>query len=80
MLRVAIAGVTDADNPGDGAITGPVAYVWQVEPRPGTGVFEDILILAGGGSVRVTGTTFRPGDDDVGLAFASRPLPGQPTA
>ena len=41
-LRASIAGVTDADNPGDGAITGPVAYHWQVEARPGSGIFEDI--------------------------------------
>ncbi len=69
LLRVSIAGVTDADNPGDGSIAGPVSYVWQFEPRPGTGVFEDILVLAGGGVSRVTSTTFRPGDDLVGLAL-----------
>ena len=47
LLRVSIAGVTDADNPG-GAITGSVAYVWQVELNPGTGVFSDIIDLPAG--------------------------------
>ena len=46
-LTVSIAGVTDADNATrenpTGAITGTVTYVWQVEPRPGSGIFEDIV-------------------------------------
>ena len=37
---MSIAGVTDADNVSadnpNGAITGPVAYFWQVEEDPGT--------------------------------------------
>ena len=37
LLRASIAGVTDADNPGDDSITGPVAYHWQVEAAPGHG-------------------------------------------
>jgi Ca2+-binding RTX toxin-like protein len=67
-LTVSIAGVTDADNPG-GAITGPVSYVWQVERRPGTGVFEDIVTMNGAGDVIASGTTFTPGNDLVGLAL-----------
>ena len=47
-LTVSIAGVTDADNvsaeqSGLAHIPGPVAYFWQVELNPGSGVFEDIL-------------------------------------
>ena len=50
VLIASIAGVTDADNPGDGAVTGPVAYYWQVERDPvgAPGVFEDIVDVAGG--------------------------------
>ena len=67
LLTVSTAGVTDADNPG-GAITGPVSYVWQVDTR-GDGVFEDIIIPTGLGDIRATGTTFTPGDAEVGLAL-----------
>ncbi|MDY0171237.1 MAG: hypothetical protein RBS80_32150, partial [Thermoguttaceae bacterium] len=42
VLRASIAGVTDGDNPDFGAITGPVTYVWQYEPVPGSGRFFDI--------------------------------------
>jgi Ca2+-binding RTX toxin-like protein len=65
-LRVSIAGVTDADNPG-GAITGPIVYYWQFEPDPDTGEFEDIILPGGGEEARATGLTFTPGDDLVGL-------------
>ena len=34
-----------------------------------TGVFDDILVLSGGEDAPVTGTTFRPGDDLVGLVL-----------
>ena len=68
LLRVSLNGVTDADNPG-GTITGPVVYYWQVETRPNTGVFDDILVLSGGEDTPVTGTTFRPGNDLVGLVL-----------
>ncbi len=74
VLRVSIAGVTDADNPGDilleippGAITGPVVYYWQFEPDLNSGVFEDILVPGGGEEARATGLTFTPGDAEVGL-------------
>ena len=68
LLRVSIAGVTDADNPG-GTITGPISYVWQFEPRPGDGIFEDITFAGGEGDVTATGPTFRPTQDLVGLAI-----------
>ncbi|MGH6690803.1 MAG: calcium-binding protein, partial [Gammaproteobacteria bacterium] len=66
-LTVSIAGVTDGDNVSPdnptGAIAGTVSYVWQFEPRPGTGVFEDIVIATGLGDLRATGTTLTvPGD------------------
>ena len=51
-LTVSAAGVTDADNVSPtnplGVITGPIAYYWQSEPRPGTGIFEDIVIANAG--------------------------------
>ena len=68
LLTVSIASVTDADNPG-GTITGPVSYVWQVEQRPGTGVFEDIVGQNGAGDVTATGTTFTPGTELAGLVL-----------
>ena len=72
LLTVSIAGVTDADNvsPSNptGAITGPVAYVWQVDTR-GDGVFEDIIQATGLGDVRATGPTFTPGDAEAGLTL-----------
>ncbi|NOT40385.1 MAG: heme peroxidase, partial [Alphaproteobacteria bacterium] len=49
-VTASIAGVTDADNPG-GAITGAVAFYWQFEPTPGTGVFEDIINEAAGAPI-----------------------------
>src|SRR5215475_5031058 len=45
LLRVSIAGVTDADNPG-GTITN-ATYVWQQELAAGTGVFTDIILKPG---------------------------------
>ena len=47
FLQASIAGVTDADNPG-GAISGDIRYTWQAEFVPGTGVFEDIVLLPAG--------------------------------
>jgi Ca2+-binding RTX toxin-like protein len=58
-LTVSIAGVTDADNTASGgAITGPVSFVWQFEPIPGSGVFQDILVRTGLGAESVTGPSF----------------------
>ena len=71
----AIVGVVDADNTDSGgAITGPVAYVWQFEPRAGTGVFEDIVIATGLGDLRATGTTLTVPADVVGSAIRVKAL------
>jgi hypothetical protein len=59
VLRVSIAGVTDADNPG-GTINN-ATYVWQAETAPGSGVFEDIVLKAGRigvGFAEADGSTF----------------------
>ena len=47
--------------PAIGAITGTVAYVWQVERAAGTGVFEDIIADVRGDLAfqSANGTTFR---------------------
>ena len=75
-LTVSIAGVTDADNVSPtntgGHIPAPVAYFWQVEARPGSGVFEDITVVAAGEVARIEGTTFTPTDNEVGLALRVR--------
>ena len=72
-LRASIAGVTDADNPGAGAITGPVAYHWQVEARPGTGIFEDIRAeVRGNEPARAEGATFVVTPDLAGLSIRVR--------
>jgi Ca2+-binding RTX toxin-like protein len=69
-LTVSAAGVTDADNAG-GAITGPISFVWQFEPIPGSGVFQDILVRTGLGAETVTGTSFTvPASFDDGLPSA----------
>ena len=73
LLRASIAGVTDADNPGDGSITGPVAYHWQVEARPGTGIFEDIrLSVRGNEPARAEGATLLVTPDLAGLVIRVR--------
>jgi Ca2+-binding RTX toxin-like protein len=73
LLTVSAAGVTDADNPNGGVITGPISYFWQVEPNPGSGIFEDIVFFdapgAGGETVRATGLTFTPREEHVGLSI-----------
>ena len=73
LLRASIAGVTDADNPGDGSITGPVAYHWQVEARPGTGIFEDIrLSVRGNEPARAEGQTLLVTPDLAGQVIRVR--------
>jgi Ca2+-binding RTX toxin-like protein len=74
-LTVSIAGVNDADNVSTGgAIPPPVSYVWQVETRPGTGIFEDIIIATGLGDVRAAGTTFTVTNDVAGLVIRVKAL------
>ena len=71
FLSVSIAGVTDADNPGSGAIMGPVRYTWQSESVPGSGVFDDIILLPGGDLAfeSASGTQFRVTPDLAGVAL-----------
>ncbi|WP_223511138.1 peroxidase family protein [Pseudomonas sp. GL-B-19] len=73
LLRVSAADVTDADNAG-GAITGPIAFYWQFEAVPGTGVFQDITRIADGGAAlaHITGPTFRVTPDLAGLELRVR--------
>jgi len=76
-VTVSIAGVTDADNVSasnaTGAVLPPVAYFWQVETNPGSGIFEDLLTDFSAGEVaRVSGTSFTPGDAEVGLRLRVR--------
>ena len=71
LLSVSIAGVTDPDNPNGGTITSQVVYTWQVETRPGTGVFEDIINLPAGDLAfqSANGTSFRVTPDLAGLSL-----------
>src|SRR5262245_17179617 len=71
LLRVSIAGVTDADNPG-GTITN-ATYVWQEELVAGSGVFTDIVLKPGRigvGFPSADGATFTV-DPTLGLAGLS---------
>ncbi len=69
-LRVSLANLLDADNVSSaGHVVQPVAYVWQVETRPGTGVFEDIGIAVGGGLGTAHGETFTVTAAELGLAI-----------
>ena len=75
LLTVSLAGVTDPDNTLSvpaGAITGPVVYYWQVELDPGSGIFEDLIGVIAGEDAPITGPSFRPGDDEVGLRLRVR--------
>jgi Ca2+-binding RTX toxin-like protein len=76
VISVYAPNVTDPDNigPGNptGAITGPISYFWQAEVEPGTGEFADLEIEQFGEVAKVTGTTFTPGDEQVGLALRVR--------
>ncbi|WP_085706162.1 peroxidase family protein [Pseudomonas sp. B8(2017)] len=76
LLRVSNVAVHDADNVSatnaSGAISGPVAYYWQVETLPGSGVYEDITFVAAGEVSRATGATYRVTDDVAGLNIRVR--------
>ncbi|MGF6092986.1 peroxidase family protein, partial [Pseudomonas sp. 18173] len=76
LLRVSDLSIRDADsvsaaNP-TGAVTGPVAYYWQVENVAGSGVFEDITFVAAGEVSRATGATYLVADDVAGLNIRVR--------
>ncbi|WP_433769722.1 peroxidase family protein [Pseudomonas putida] len=76
LLRVSNLSVRDADNVTaanpTGAVTGPVAYYWQVENIAGSGVYEDITFVAAGEVSRAIGTTYRVADDVAGLNIRVR--------
>jgi Ca2+-binding RTX toxin-like protein len=76
LLRVSDRSLRDANsvsaaNP-TGAVTGPVSYYWQVENIPGSGIFEDITVIAAGEASRVTGATYLVADDVAGLNIRVR--------
>jgi Ca2+-binding RTX toxin-like protein len=66
-LTVSFAGVTD----GDGIKPNSVSYYWQFEPDPGTGIFEDIILLPAGdlAFLSADGTSFRVTPDLEGLSL-----------
>lgn len=75
-ITVSALGITDADNitaeNPTGLVSGPISYFWQVEDAPGSGVFVDMERELLGEVVKVTGTTFTPGDSEVGVALRVR--------
>ncbi|SFQ30815.1 peroxidase family protein, partial [Pseudomonas borbori] len=68
LLSAGVEGVTDADNPGIGSVTGPVGYYWQAD-FTATGLYEDIVITTGVGTEFATGKTFRVTEDLAGLSL-----------
>ncbi|EJM93074.1 Ca2+-binding protein, RTX toxin [Pseudomonas sp. GM74] len=75
-LTVSVVGVRDANNvtPGNpqGFITNSsVSYIWQFEADPGTGVFEDIILLPAGDLAfqSADGTAFKVSPDLAGLSL-----------
>ncbi|VVP39361.1 peroxidase family protein [Pseudomonas fluorescens] len=76
LLRVSNRAIHDADNVSaanpTGAITGAMAYYWQAENVAGSGIYEDITIVAAGEAQRATGTTFLVTDDVAGLNIRVR--------
>ncbi|WP_223511134.1 peroxidase family protein [Pseudomonas sp. GL-B-19] len=76
LLRVSDQSVRDADNVSllnpTGAVTGGVAYYWQVETIAGSGIYEDITFVAAGEVSRAIGTTYQVADDVAGLSLRVR--------
>ncbi|MFJ4453020.1 peroxidase family protein [Pseudomonas sp. NPDC089392] len=76
LLKVTNLAVHDADNASaanaSGAVNGPMAYYWQVERLPGSGVYEDITFVAAGEVSRAIGSTYRVTDDVAGLSIRVR--------
>ena len=77
-LTVSMAGVTDANNSALGNSTGtipaPVAYFWQSEVVPGSGVFADIVAFGAGEAERLHGPSLKLTDAEVGLVLRVRAL------
>ena len=76
ILTVSVAGVTDDDNVAAGNPQGlitnsSVSYIWQFEADPGTGVFEDIILLPAGDLAfqSADGTAFKVSPDLAGLSL-----------
>ncbi|MGF6203552.1 peroxidase family protein [Pseudomonas laurylsulfatiphila] len=74
-LTVSVAGLRDADNitAGNplGLINSSVSYYWQFEATPGSGVFEDIILLPAGDLAfqSADGTSFKVSPDLAGLSL-----------
>jgi Ca2+-binding RTX toxin-like protein len=75
-VGVTASGVFDLDNSNPtnpfGNILTPVSYIWQVELRPGTGVFEDLTIATGLGDLRALGPTLAVTPDLEGLSIRAK--------
>ena len=75
LLTANISGVTDPDNTATGgALTGVIEVTWQQQDGE-TGLWSDIMVPGPGGSevpIPATGLTFRPGQDQSGLAIRVR--------
>ncbi|SDN53347.1 peroxidase family protein [Pseudomonas jinjuensis] len=82
MLTVSMAGVQDADNVtgsnpnGNVSANSSVSFIWQVERDPGTGVFEDIILLPAGDLAfqSADGSKFRVTSDLAGLNLRVKAL------
>jgi len=73
LVSVSAASISDADNTATGgAIPGPVSFFWQVETVPGSGLFEDIVVVTGIGNESVTGSSFTITSDLDGLILRVR--------
>ncbi|MDF9898596.1 UNVERIFIED_ORG: Ca2+-binding RTX toxin-like protein [Pseudomonas reinekei] len=74
-LTVSVAGLRDADNitAGNplGLINSSVSYYWQFEATPGSGIFEDIILLPAGDLAfqSADGTSFKVSPDLAGLSL-----------
>lgn len=76
MLTVSVAAVRDADNISAGNPAGSLAdrsvsYYWQFEADPGSGVFQDIILLPAGDLAfqSADGTSFKVSPDLAGLSL-----------
>ncbi|QXH34067.1 peroxidase family protein [Pseudomonas muyukensis] len=76
VLSVSMAGVRDGNNVALGNLQGTLAntsvsYYWQFEADPGSGVFEDIILLPAGDLAfqSADGTAFKVSPDLVGLSL-----------
>ena len=74
-MTATLGTVTDADNVSSGGLViTTVAWSWQVELDPGTGVFTDIVREDTGDAIEATGATLALQLEDVGLQIRVRGL------